>query len=37
MSDDIIKKDIKSLIENETPNLTNIFRTEDINNFKAMP
>ena len=36
MSDDIIKKDIKSLIENETPNLNNLLSTEDLNNFKAM-
>jgi hypothetical protein len=36
MSDDIIKKDIKSLIENETPNLNNLLNTEDLNNFKAM-
>jgi len=36
MSDDIIKKDIKSLIENETPNLHNLLNTEDLNNFKAM-
>ena len=36
MSDDIIKKDIKSLIENETPNLHNLLSTKDLNNFKAM-
>jgi len=36
MSDDIIKKDIKSLIENETPNLNNLLSTDDLNNFKAM-
>jgi len=36
MRDDIIKKDIKSLIENETPNLNNLLNTEDLNNFKAM-
>ena len=36
MSDYIIKKDIKSLIENETPNLNNLLSTEDLNNFKAM-
>ena len=36
MSDDIIKKDIKSLIENETPNLNNLLNKEDLNNFKAM-
>ena len=34
MSDDIIKKDIKSLIENETPNLHNLLSTKDLNNFK---
>ena len=36
MSDDIIKKDIKSLIENETPNLHNLLSTEEVSDFKAM-
>jgi hypothetical protein len=36
MSDDIIKKDIKSLVENETPNLHNLLSTEEVSDFKAM-
>ena len=36
MSDDIIKKDIKSLIENETPNLNNLLNTEEVSDFKSM-
>ena len=36
MSDDIIKKDIKSLVENEIPNLNNLLSTEEISDFKAM-
>mgnify|MGYP003112939719 CR=1 FL=1 len=36
MSDDIIKKDIKSLIEDETPNLTNLLSSEDVSAFKEM-
>ena len=36
MSGDIIKKDIKSLIEDETPNLTNLLSSEDVSAFKEM-
>ena len=36
MSDDIIKKDIKQLIEKETPNLTNLLSQEDVSVFKQM-
>ena len=36
MSDDIVKKDIKSLIEDETPNLTNLLSSEDVSAFKEM-
>jgi len=36
MSDDIIKKDIKSLVENEIPNLNNLLSTEEVSDFKAM-
>ena len=36
MSDDIIKRDIKSLIEDETPNLTNLLSSEDVSAFKEM-
>ena len=36
MSDDIIKKDIKSLVENEIPNLNNLLSTEEISDFKTM-
>jgi len=36
MSDDIIKKDIKSLVENEIPNLHNLLSTEEVSDFKAM-
>jgi len=36
MSDDIIKRDIKSLIEDETPNLTNLLNSEDVSAFKEM-
>ena len=36
MSDDIIKKDIKQLIEKETPNLTNLLSQEDVSAFKQM-
>jgi len=36
MSDDIMKKDIKSLVENEIPNLNNLLSTEEISDFKAM-
>ena len=36
MSDDIIKKDIKSLVENEITNLNNLLSTEEISDFKAM-
>ena len=36
MSDDIIKKDIKQLIEKETPNLTNLLSSEDVSAFKEM-
>ena len=36
MSDDIIKKDIKSIIEKETPNLHNLLSTKEVSDFKAM-
>ena len=36
MSDDIIKKDIKQLIEKETPNLNNLLSKEDVSIFKEM-
>ena len=36
MSDDIIKKDIKSLIEKETPNLNNLLSPEEVSDFKSM-
>jgi len=36
MSDDIMKKDIKSLVENEIPNLHNLLSTEEVSDFKAM-
>ena len=36
MSDEIIKKDIKQLIEKETPNLTNLLSQEDVSVFKQM-
>jgi len=36
MSDDIIKKDIKSLVENEIPNLNNLLSTEEVSDFKSM-
>ena len=36
MSDDIIKKDIKSLVENEIPNLNNLLSPEEVSDFKAM-
>jgi len=36
MSDDIIKKDIRDIIEKETPNLHNLLSTEEVSDFKAM-
>ena len=36
MSDEIIKKDIKHLIEQETPNLNNLFSPEEVSDFKSM-
>ena len=36
MSDDIIKKDIRDIIEKETPNLNNLLSTEEVSDFKAM-
>ena len=36
MSDDIIKKDIKHLIEKETPNLNNLLSPEEVSDFKSM-
>ena len=36
MSDDIIKKDIKQLIEKENPNLSNLLSKEDVSVFKQM-
>ena len=36
MSDDIIKKDIKSLVENEIPNLNNLLSTKEVSDFKSM-
>jgi len=36
MSDDIIKKDIRDIIEKETPNLHNLLSTEEVFDFKAM-
>ena len=36
MSDHIVKKDIKSLIEDETPNLNNLLSSEDVSAFKEM-
>ena len=36
MSDDIIKKDIKSLVEKEIPNLNNLLSPEEVSDFKSM-
>ena len=36
MSDDIIKKDIRDIIEKETPNLHNLLSTKEVSDFKAM-
>jgi len=36
MSDDIIKKDIRDIIEKETPNLNNLLSTKEVSDFKAM-
>ena len=36
MSDDIIKKDIKSLVENEIPNLNNLLSPEEVSDFQSM-
>ena len=36
MSDDMIKKDIRDIIEKETPNLHNLLSTEEVSDFKAM-
>ena len=36
MSDDIIKKDIKHLIEKETPNLNNLLSPEEVSDFQSM-
>ena len=36
MSDEIIKKDIKHLIEQETPNLNNLLSPEEVSDFKSM-
>ena len=36
MSDVIIKKDIKHLIEQETPNLNNLLSPEEVSDFKSM-
>ena len=36
MSDDIIKKDIKHLIEQETPNLNNLLSPQEVSDFKSM-
>ena len=36
MSDDLIKKDIKSLVENEIPNLNNLLSPEEVSDFKSM-
>ena len=36
MSDDIIKKDIRDIIEKETPNLNNLLSTKEVSDFKSM-
>ena len=36
MSDEIIKKDIKHLIEKETPNLNNLLSPEEVSDFQSM-
>ena len=36
MSDDIIKKDIKSLVEKEIPNLNNLLSPEEVSDFQSM-
>ena len=36
MSDEIVKKDIKHLIEQETPNLNNLLSPEEVSDFKSM-
>ena len=36
MSDDIVKKDIKSLVEKEIPNLNNLLSPEEVSDFKSM-
>ena len=36
MSDEIVKKDIKHLIEQETPNLNNLLSPEEVSDFKTM-
>ena len=36
MSDDIIKKEIKSLVEKEIPNLNNLLSPEEVSDFKSM-